>query len=345
MVGPETRLTGGPCDSLWRLMLRLTRIGLAVLVTILCAGCSARSARRHSRHRPRPTRFATFYRTAFRSSSRSIAPAMWSPCSCGSGPAPGTRRATSWGSRTTSSTCSSRERSTRPPGFVEREVEGGRWPDQRGHVVGLHLLSHGGAGPARDGGHRDARRRRGEREPRRKAARGREAGGARGDATERGQPAPVPGPAALRLRLRGTSVRTTGDRHQRSDPRAQPRHAGGLLPAALRARALRARGGRRREARRGVAGGAHDAGRAAARGGPALAAAARARRRVACGPKSLDPARRRYLGMAWHAPRLDHADTPALDLLMSILGRTQGFAPGGVAARASGPREQRSAAA
>ena len=30
----------GPCDSLWRLMPRLTRIGLAVLVTILCSGCS-----------------------------------------------------------------------------------------------------------------------------------------------------------------------------------------------------------------------------------------------------------------------------------------------------------------
>jgi zinc protease len=27
--------------------------------------------------------------------------------------------------------------------------------------------------------------------------------------------------------------------------------------------------------------------------------------------------------MAWVAPRLDHADTPALDLLMSILGRTK----------------------
>jgi zinc protease len=30
-----------------------------------------------------------------------------------------------------------------------------------------------------------------------------------------------------------------------------------------------------------------------------------------------------HLGLAWLAPRLDHADTPALDLLMSILGRTK----------------------
>ncbi len=35
------------------------------------------------------------------------------------------------------------------------------------------------------------------------------------------------------------------------------------------------------------------------------------------------PGAQAYLGLAWHAPRLDHADTPALDLLMSILGRTK----------------------
>jgi zinc protease len=35
------------------------------------------------------------------------------------------------------------------------------------------------------------------------------------------------------------------------------------------------------------------------------------------------PTAQAHLGMAWHAPRLDHADTPALDLLMSILGRTK----------------------
>jgi len=29
------------------------------------------------------------------------------------------------------------------------------------------------------------------------------------------------------------------------------------------------------------------------------------------------------LGLAWQAPRVDHADTPALDLLMSILGRSK----------------------
>jgi zinc protease len=27
--------------------------------------------------------------------------------------------------------------------------------------------------------------------------------------------------------------------------------------------------------------------------------------------------------MAWHAPRIDHADTPAVDLLVSILGQTR----------------------
>jgi zinc protease len=30
-----------------------------------------------------------------------------------------------------------------------------------------------------------------------------------------------------------------------------------------------------------------------------------------------------HLGLAWLAPRLDHADTPALDLLMSVLGQTR----------------------
>ena len=35
------------------------------------------------------------------------------------------------------------------------------------------------------------------------------------------------------------------------------------------------------------------------------------------------PGTQAYLGMAWHAPRIDHADTPAVDLLISILGQTR----------------------
>jgi zinc protease len=35
------------------------------------------------------------------------------------------------------------------------------------------------------------------------------------------------------------------------------------------------------------------------------------------------PAGQAHLGLAWQAPRLDHGDTPALHLLMSILGRTK----------------------
>jgi zinc protease len=35
------------------------------------------------------------------------------------------------------------------------------------------------------------------------------------------------------------------------------------------------------------------------------------------------PGAQAHLGLAWQAPKLDHADTPALDLLMSILGRTK----------------------
>jgi len=35
------------------------------------------------------------------------------------------------------------------------------------------------------------------------------------------------------------------------------------------------------------------------------------------------PTSQAHLGLAWQAPKLDHADTPALDLLMSILGRTK----------------------
>jgi zinc protease len=48
-------------------------------------------------------------------------------------------------------------------------------------------------------------------------------------------------------------------------------------------------------------------------------------------PKALRPVRQEtirpgaeaQLGLAWPAPRLDHVDTPALQLLMSILGRTR----------------------
>jgi zinc protease len=35
------------------------------------------------------------------------------------------------------------------------------------------------------------------------------------------------------------------------------------------------------------------------------------------------PTAQAYLGLAWHAARLDHADTPALDVLTSILGRSK----------------------
>src|SRR4030095_11837468 len=35
------------------------------------------------------------------------------------------------------------------------------------------------------------------------------------------------------------------------------------------------------------------------------------------------PGAQAYLGMAWVGPRLDPDDTPALDLLMSMLGRTK----------------------
>ena len=35
------------------------------------------------------------------------------------------------------------------------------------------------------------------------------------------------------------------------------------------------------------------------------------------------PGAHAHLGMAWPAPRLDHADTPALDLLVSMLGRSR----------------------
>jgi zinc protease len=37
----------------------------------------------------------------------------------------------------------------------------------------------------------------------------------------------------------------------------------------------------------------------------------------------MHPGAHAHLGMAWPAPRLDHADTPALDLLVSILGRSR----------------------
>jgi zinc protease len=39
--------------------------------------------------------------------------------------------------------------------------------------------------------------------------------------------------------------------------------------------------------------------------------------------ETVRPGGQAHLGLAWQAPRLDHADTPALDLLMSILGRTK----------------------
>jgi zinc protease len=39
--------------------------------------------------------------------------------------------------------------------------------------------------------------------------------------------------------------------------------------------------------------------------------------------ETVRPGSHAQLGLAWQAPRVDHADTPALDLLMSILGRTK----------------------
>jgi zinc protease len=39
--------------------------------------------------------------------------------------------------------------------------------------------------------------------------------------------------------------------------------------------------------------------------------------------ETVRPGGQAHLGLAWQAPRLDHGDTPALDLLMSILGRTK----------------------
>jgi zinc protease len=36
------------------------------------------------------------------------------------------------------------------------------------------------------------------------------------------------------------------------------------------------------------------------------------------------PGANAHLGLAWQAPRLDHADTPAMDLLVSILGQSRG---------------------
>jgi zinc protease len=39
--------------------------------------------------------------------------------------------------------------------------------------------------------------------------------------------------------------------------------------------------------------------------------------------ETVRPGGQAQLGLAWPAPRLDHADTPALDLIVSILGRTK----------------------
>ena len=46
-----------------------------------------------------------------------------------------------------------------------------------------------------------------------------------------------------------------------------------------------------------------------------------------------------YLGMGWLGPKLDHADTPAVDLLVSILGQSRSVAPAAVAPRAAGHRQ------
>jgi zinc protease len=40
--------------------------------------------------------------------------------------------------------------------------------------------------------------------------------------------------------------------------------------------------------------------------------------------ESTRPTAQAHLGLAWQASRLDHADTPALDLLSTILGRSKG---------------------
>ncbi len=247
-------------------MLRLTRIGLAVLVTILCAGCTTK------RSTPQPPP-ATINPVRYilpngipviiqeHRASDVVALQLWvraggrDEASDELGLAHYLEHMLFKGTIDAAA------------GLRRARGRSGRRPDQCGDVVGLHLLSHGAAGPARDRGHRDARRRRvnasldaklleaekqvvleemrlNEDNPRRFLVR--QLFGSAFEGHPYGRP------------VIGTP---------RADPRAQPRDAGRLLPPALRPRALHPRGGRRREARGGAAGGARDAGRAAARGG------------------------------------------------------------------------------
>src|SRR5438552_1509740 len=135
---------------------------------------------------------------------------------------------------------------------------GRRRPDERRHLVGLHLLLRHAARAARGARAGNARRHRGERNARRRRAREGERSRPGGDAPGRRQSAPPARASALHASLRGAPVRPTGDRYARAGPGPHARHARELLPAPLHTRGVR----RRRRRRRGPAAGARDRGRA-----------------------------------------------------------------------------------
>src|SRR5205807_6426155 len=144
----------------------------------------------------------------------------------------------------------------------------------------------------------------------------------RRDASRRRQPASPARAPALRAALRGPSLRPPRDRHARAGAGTHARNACRILPASLRAGNVRSRRGRRGGPAAGAGDGERDVRPAAARG-----RAAPARRTAApFRPQRQElthPGAHAHLGMAWPATRLDHADTPALDLLVSILGRSR----------------------
>ena len=120
--------------------------GVCSLLAVLLAGCAgAGDAPAPGVAPPAAAARARCSPTASCSSRRSIARATSWRCSSGCAWAAATRRRTSSGSRTTSSTCSSRARRRARPARSTRLHRGPRRQQQRVHLVRLHALRRGGA--------------------------------------------------------------------------------------------------------------------------------------------------------------------------------------------------------
>ena len=311
----------GACDSLWRLMPRLTRIGLAVLVTILCSGCSfKRSAPPASPPMTNPVRYILpngipviiqEHRAADVAALQ-----LWVRAGARD------EAQDELGLAHYLEHMLFKGTATRPPGFVEREVEavGGRinagtsWDYTFYHTVvparnaagAIEMLADVAVNASLEERLLEAEKqvvleemRLNEDNPRRFLVQQIFASAFEGHPYGR----PVIGTSDL---VRGLSRETLVGFYRRhyAPELFSLVVVGAVKPEEVLRVARRTLGVLPRTG--------------AGRLPPALPPGPRRVR-----SETTRPGTQAYLGMAWVAPRLDHADTPALDLLMSILGRTK----------------------